>query len=124
MRLPIVAMPVLENVAHVTVEMVMKLDDLINYARTGKKAEEIMALQNIKKPQEIYHALQFFGLSITQLRADEIFLVMKEHPSWTQEKVANHFGITVHALRNQIHYRKKKVDKLEELVEKNDEISE
>jgi len=106
MRKPIIQMPVVENLANVDVFMAQKLDDLINYARKGKKANEIAALLHIKKPQEIYHTLQFFGLSIAELRADEILLVMKERPTWTQQQIADYLNITVHALRNQIHYRK------------------
>ena len=106
MRKPIVQIPVVENLANVDVPMAQKLDDLIHYAKKGMKADKIASLLHIKKTQEIYHTLQFFGLSIAKLRSEEILLVMRERPTWTQVQIAAYLNITVHALRNQIHYRK------------------
>ena len=90
----------------VTPEMIKKLDDLLYMAKTGKKAPEIASLLNISQTNVIYHTLLFFELSIAKLRADTIKKFKKEHPTWTQKKLAKELGITVDALRNHLHYKR------------------
>lgn len=106
MQKPIIAQIEILNSQHVDVEMVKRLDDMIYYAKQGKKAPEIANLLHIKNTQLVYHTLQFHNLSIAELRASEIQRIIDERPRWTQQQIADHLQITVDALRNHLHYKR------------------